>query len=55
MQSLADLVIEAIFEDQDLKKRLFAELEHICDHQTILASNTSSISIITLEGATKRP
>lgn len=39
------LVIEAVFEDMDLKKKLFAELDSICDKEVILASNTSSLSI----------
>ena len=39
------LVIEAVFEDLDLKKRLFAELDSVCDREVILASNTSSLSI----------
>ena len=39
------LVIEAVFEDINLKKKLFAELDSICDREVILASNTSSLSI----------
>ena len=39
------LVIEAVFEDMNLKKRLFAELDSVCDKEVILASNTSSLSI----------
>jgi 3-hydroxybutyryl-CoA dehydrogenase len=39
------LVIEAVFEDMNLKKKLFAELDSICDREVILASNTSSLSI----------
>ena len=39
------LVIEAVFEDMNLKKKLFAELDSICDKEVILASNTSSLSI----------
>ncbi|NHI94219.1 MAG: 3-hydroxyacyl-CoA dehydrogenase family protein [Candidatus Lokiarchaeota archaeon] len=39
------LVIEAIFEDMELKKNLFQELDSICDKNVILASNTSSLSI----------
>ncbi len=40
------LVIEAVFEDMNLKKKLFAELDSICDKEVILASNTSSLSIM---------
>ena len=39
------LVIEAVFEDMNLKKKLFAELDSICEKEVILASNTSSLSI----------
>lgn len=39
------LVIEAVFEDMNLKKKMFAELDSICDKEVILASNTSSLSI----------
>ncbi|MHA1671896.1 MAG: 3-hydroxyacyl-CoA dehydrogenase family protein [Promethearchaeota archaeon] len=39
------LVIEATFEDMDLKKNLFAKLDSICEKNVILASNTSSLSI----------
>ncbi len=39
------LVIEAVFEDMNLKKKLFAKLDSICDKEVILASNTSSLSI----------
>ena len=39
------LVVEAVFEDINLKKKLFAELDSICDREVILASNTSSLSI----------
>lgn len=39
------LVIEAVFEDLNMKKKLFAELDSICDREVILASNTSSLSI----------
>jgi len=51
----ADLVIEAIFEDLDLKKRVFKELDEHCPPHTILASNTSVLSITEMSSATKRP
>src|SRR5437016_12896218 len=50
-----DLVIEAAIEDVHLKKDLFAQLDQICPPPAILASNTSSIPIIQLATATKRP
>jgi 3-hydroxybutyryl-CoA dehydrogenase len=50
-----DLVIEAAIEDVRLKKELFAQLDQICPPHAILASNTSSIPIIQLATATKRP
>ncbi len=50
-----DLVIEAIIEDIELKKKAFSELEQVCKPEALLASNTSSMSITVLAGATKRP
>ena len=50
-----DLVIEAAIEDMGLKKNLFAQLDQICPAHTILTSNTSSIPIIEVATATKRP
>ncbi|NMA66869.1 MAG: 3-hydroxybutyryl-CoA dehydrogenase, partial [Clostridiaceae bacterium] len=50
-----DIVIEAIFENIDLKKEVFAKLDAICKPETILASNTSSLSITEIAAATKRP
>ena len=49
-----DLVVEAIKEDFNIKKNLFIELDHICKKNTVLASNTSSISINKLANCTKR-
>ena len=51
----ADLVVEAAIENLDIKKGIFAELDKICKPETILASNTSSISITAIAAATKRP
>jgi 3-hydroxybutyryl-CoA dehydrogenase len=51
----ADFVIEAVVEDVDAKMQLFHELDEICRRDTILASNTSSISITRLGSATNRP
>ena len=49
-----ELVIEAATEEAQLKKKIFADLDALCPAATILASNTSSISITALAGATKR-
>lgn len=51
----ADLVIEAIYENPGAKKQLFMQIEPLCQENTILASNTSSISITELAASTKRP
>ena len=51
----ADLVIEAVFEDLGLKKKIFADLDASAPAKTILASNTSSMSITEIASATKRP
>ncbi|HEX3030758.1 MAG TPA: 3-hydroxybutyryl-CoA dehydrogenase [Bacillota bacterium] len=50
----ADLVIEAILENMDLKKKIYSELDTICPPETILASNTSALSITEIATATKR-
>ena len=50
-----DLVIEAVPEILDLKVSIFQELDALCKPETILASNTSSISITTIAEATNRP
>jgi 3-hydroxybutyryl-CoA dehydrogenase len=51
----ADLVIEAIFENMKVKKEVFSELDEICPENTLLASNTSTLSISEMASATKRP
>ncbi|HHT9113073.1 MAG: 3-hydroxybutyryl-CoA dehydrogenase [Planctomycetes bacterium] len=51
----ADLIIEAVIENEDLKKKIFKELDTICNDETVFASNTSSISITRLAEVTKRP
>ena len=51
----ADLVIEAATENVDLKLKIFKDLDGFCDEKTILASNTSSISITKIAAVTKRP
>jgi 3-hydroxyacyl-CoA dehydrogenase len=51
----ADLVIEAVFENLELKQQVFKQLDDICDPYTILASNTSYQSIDALAAVTSRP
>lgn len=50
-----DLVIEAATENAKIKKQIFTELCQVCDEKTILASNTSSLSITDIGAATQRP
>lgn len=50
-----DLVVEAATENAALKAKIFKELDAICDEKTILATNTSSISITQIAAVTKRP
>ncbi len=50
-----DLVIEAVFEDFDIKTAVFKTLDESCGENTILASNTSSLSVNALAEATGRP
>lgn len=52
---IADLVIEAATENAVLKTGIFKELDAVCSEDTILASNTSSISITQIAAATNRP
>ena len=51
----ADLVVEAATENSDLKLNIFRELDMECGPETILATNTSSISITQIASVTKRP
>lgn len=51
----ADLVVEAAVENIELKKKIFAELDATVKEGSILASNTSSLSITAIASATKRP
>jgi 3-hydroxybutyryl-CoA dehydrogenase len=50
----ADLIIEAVIEKLDAKQTLFAELEALCSPATILATNTSSLSVSAIASATQR-
>ena len=49
----ADLVVEAVVEKLEVKQKVLAELDRVCPPQTILATNTSSISITKLAAATR--
>ena len=49
-----DLVVEAATENLDIKLNIFKELDNLCDHKTILSSNTSSISITKIASVTNR-
>jgi 3-hydroxyacyl-CoA dehydrogenase len=51
----ADVVVEAAFESMALKKEIFAELSRVCRPDAVLASNTSTLSIDEIAGATTRP
>jgi 3-hydroxyacyl-CoA dehydrogenase len=51
----SDLVIEAVFENLEVKQQVFKQLDEICDAHTILASNTSYQSIDALAAVTNRP
>ncbi len=50
-----DIVIEAVFEDMELKKTIFAELDQICKPGAIMASNTSALDVNEIASATSRP
>ena len=50
-----DLVVEAATENVDLKLKIFKQLDEICDEGTLLATNTSSISITEIAAITNRP
>ena len=51
----ASLVVEAVVEKIEVKRKVFSELDQICGPSTILATNTSSISITAIAASTKRP
>jgi len=51
----ADIVIEAVTENMGVKKQLYGEMERLCPPKTILASNTSGLSITEIASVTKRP
>ncbi|HVV93150.1 MAG TPA: 3-hydroxyacyl-CoA dehydrogenase NAD-binding domain-containing protein [Hyphomicrobiales bacterium] len=51
----ADIVIEAVFEEMDLKKRVFAELDRLARPDAVLATNTSYLDVDAIAATTKRP
>jgi 3-hydroxybutyryl-CoA dehydrogenase len=51
----ADIIVEAVIENMDLKKQVYKELEQLSAKETIFASNTSGLSITEIASATKRP
>ena len=50
-----DLVIEAVFENMDVKRQVFKTLDEVCKPGAILASNTSALNLNTIAGFTRRP
>ncbi len=50
-----DIVIEAVFEDMELKKSIFAELDTICKPGALMATNTSALDVNEIANATSRP
>src|SRR5215467_3393265 len=53
--SQVDMVVEAVFEGMALKKQVFGEMDRLCKPGAILASNTSTLNVDEIAGATKRP
>jgi len=51
----ADIVIESIVEDLEIKKKVFSELDKVAPPETVLATNTTSLSISAMAAATNRP
>ena len=51
----AQVVIEAVIENMDLKKQVYKELDQMCGNETIFASNTSGLSVTEIASSTKRP
>jgi 3-hydroxyacyl-CoA dehydrogenase len=50
-----DIVIEAVFEEMNLKKKIFVDLDKVCKSGCILATNTSTLNVDEIAAATKRP
>jgi 3-hydroxyacyl-CoA dehydrogenase len=51
----ADIVVEAVFEEMDIKKAVFRELDRLCKPGAILATNTSTLDVDEIAAATRRP
>jgi 3-hydroxyacyl-CoA dehydrogenase len=51
----ADIVVEAVFEEMDIKKQVFRELDRLCKPGAILATNTSTLDVDEIAAATRRP
>ncbi|MEM7325778.1 MAG: 3-hydroxyacyl-CoA dehydrogenase NAD-binding domain-containing protein, partial [Actinomycetota bacterium] len=51
----ADMVIEAVFEDMELKKEIFRDLDRICKPEALLATNTSALDVNAIAAVTSRP
>jgi len=51
----ADVVVEAVYENMDLKKEIFTKLDEICNPNAILATNSSALNIDEIASVTKRP
>ena len=51
----ADLVVEAVLENMDVKQDVFADLDDVTSEGTVLATNTSTLSVTTIAAATERP
>jgi 3-hydroxyacyl-CoA dehydrogenase len=51
----ADIVVEAVFEEMPIKKEVFAKIDTICKPDAVLATNTSTLDVNEIAGATKRP
>ncbi|HYJ66553.1 MAG TPA: 3-hydroxyacyl-CoA dehydrogenase family protein [Nocardioidaceae bacterium] len=51
----ADLVVEAVFEEVELKREIFSTLDRICRDDAVLATNTSAIPVTKIAAATQRP
>jgi 3-hydroxybutyryl-CoA dehydrogenase len=51
----ADLVVEAVLENMEIKQDVFADLDEVTDEGTVLATNTSTLSVTTIAAATDRP
>ena len=51
----ADIVVEAVFESLDVKRKVFTDLDRVCRPDAVLATNTSAIPVTQIAAVTKRP